>query len=166
MAVPLTDLVPRLAASLNAPGETFFDTTDEPSMVALLTTGFWMGHLYQFWTDFTIVADEIVPLDDTADDLSLSYQQLVVMFAALGVIEAKLLALPTTNRYKAGPVESEVRRSAELLMQLHKSKLAQLQTLREQLVEEELAATSIRVLDAFCAKQGVLVGELGYAWVR
>lgn len=155
MAVALADLLPALDASLNDPGSDapfFVIQTKETQWVNALANAFWWAWMRGFFAGHKVdVAGEtIVPVDGDGDDLSRGMQQVVVLFAALKAIEAKLLALPTGKRNKAGPVETETQRSAQLLRFLYEQRRQELEDIKDELADGG-DATGVAVIDRFLA---------------
>lgn len=137
MPLALESLVPRLRANLNAPGTTFFQG-ENSEYIATLANGFWTARLRDnMFAGYRVnVSNQVVPVPPATEDLPEDLHQVVVLYAALTAIEARLLSLSTYKRGKAGPVESETRRSAEVLVQLLKAKRAELEQILENLAEE------------------------------
>jgi hypothetical protein len=104
MSVDLGELIEPLRREVSQPGaetSTFPDATDDS----------YFGHLQDaFWE--TVL---VTPLDVDDDDLGRDLQQLVVLYAGIRIIRNQLLAMNTLFRAKAGPVEYETQKSAQVL---------------------------------------------------
>lgn len=112
----LSELVPALKRELAVPG-TFADTfpqTEDTDLTASLADGFAEAQLYGFFPDLTLEDDGGGDWD-TSQDLSGSGAALVIIFTSMRIIRASLRSLLTNERYKAGPAEMEMQRSAMLL---------------------------------------------------
>lgn len=161
MGIPLATLTDRLASELNAPGESFFDVSDQPVLVRALANGFWNARLDKMFVGYRVDEDDnIVPVDGDTD-LAEELHQLVVLFTAMKIIEAKMIGLLTHARYKAGPVEAEERRSAEVLAALLKAKREDLNRIRIDLAAAGLR-TAVGVIDLFCSRNHALATGEGY----
>lgn len=119
MTTALSTLVPALKRELAVPG-TFADVfpdTGERDLRGALADGFAEAQLSGFFGDVTLTYDGVAdPPDWTTDpDLSLSGGALIVIITSIRFIRAQLRNLPTSQRYKAGPVEMETQKAASLL---------------------------------------------------
>jgi len=154
MAVELVELIPYLKASVNPPGQEFIVATDAEWLTAA-ANAFWWARLRGFFPEYRIDVDGelIVAIDDADEDMSRDLQQIIILAAALNAIEAKLLAMPTGVRAKAGPVESEVTRSASLLIELLKGKRKELADIKVEIIASG-NATCVGVIDAVLSRQG------------
>jgi len=154
MAVELDELVPYLKASVNPPGQEFIVATDTEWRTAA-ANAFWWARLRGFFPDYRIDinGELIVNPEDPTDDMPREQQQIVVLAAALNAIEAKLLAMPTNSRARAGPVESETGRSAQVLVELLKGKRKELADIKDEIVASG-NATGVGVIDAVLSRQG------------
>lgn len=164
MAVLIEKLVDRFRNSVNAPGQSFVGGTDD-QVVAALANAFWTARTRGLFAGYRVNAAglKIEPVSG-AEDLDDVDQQLVVMFAALLAIEAKLLELTTSTRYKSGEQEYETQRSAQVLLQLLKAKRAELDEIRADIVAGGTAgSTRVHVIDSFTVRADQLADS--YAWV-
>lgn len=154
MSVELVELVPFLKASVNPPGQEFIVATDGEWQTAA-ANAFWWARLRGFFPEYRIDVDGelIVNTDDATVDMPREQQQIIVLAAALNSIEAKILAMPTGSRAKAGPVESETTRSASLLIELLKGKRKELADIRIEIIDTA-NATAVGVIDAVLSRQG------------
>lgn len=154
MAIELVELVPYIRATVNPPGQEFIIATDAEWMTAA-ANAFWWARLRGFFPEYRIDIDGelIVNTTDATLDMPREIQQIIVLTAGLNAIEAKLLAMPTGNRAKAGPIESEVTRSASLLIELLKGKRKELAEIRTDIVASG-SATGVGVIDAVLSRQG------------
>lgn len=165
MAVALDALLDRLTASLNVPGEAvpmfnIADNTD--SWILALANGFWQSRARGFYGDFRLDADSENIINIVGgDDMPPEDQQVLVIQTALTAIEAKMLNLFTKTRDKAGPTETERERSSTLLKQLMLDKRAELEDIRNQVVNAG-GATTARVIDAVLARSGYTSGVASF----
>ncbi len=162
MAVALEDLAPRLDATLNPPGGggLFVATTEQ--YTASLANAFWYAKLWGLFAGYRAnSSNEIVPVDG-GDDLSEDLWQMIVLFAALTALEARIAGLLTYVRSKAGPVESEKRRSAEVLVQLLKAKRAELEDIRDDLAGAD--QTTVSFIDGVLARTNAIGAAEGSWW--
>lgn len=131
----LSDLIPFLQVQVNGPGGTFFDVTDEDGWLDSLTNAFWTGRLRGFFADYrisTVDGDTVVNVVDEEVEMDRMLAQVIVLYAAYGVLKAKLVDLNTKTFAKAGPVESERQKSAQLLTELLKQTWQELEDIREE----------------------------------
>lgn len=133
MAAPdLADLVERLNASLNVPGEAgLFNFDDEDPWVSALVNAFWQARMLGFFPTYRVATDGTTVVNVTGTtDFPEQNLQIIVAYAAILAIEAKVLSLPTSKKAKAGPVEVETDRSAGVLRALLDGRRADLEQIR------------------------------------
>jgi hypothetical protein len=154
MAVELIELVPYLKASVNPPGQEFLVASDNEWRTAA-ANAFWWARLRGFFPEYRVDVDGevITNTEDPTVDMPREQQQIIVLAAALNAIEAQLLAMPTSTRAKAGPVESETGRSAQVLTALLRNKRDELAAIKDELVGTS-GATAVGVIDAVLAREG------------
>lgn len=170
MAVDLSTLIEPLKGKANPPGANLYPNSTDDQWLARLTDAFWSARLGGMLAGFeenvatrggpTIYGEGIVtPLraeenyDDpdgwSPKDMSRELQQLVVLWACWNVTLAKMQEVKTTLRTKAGPVEYEAQRSAQLLTEV-------LKNLRLEIEEAKKAvgrsAGTTRVFDAVISR--------------
>lgn len=166
MAVDLADLVPRLKASLTAPGSpspfVFTDGAIDEWILAL-ENAFWQARLGGMFTQFRVEDGEVLPLVTGDDDLSEELHQVIVVYAAMTALEARLMAMADT-RYQAGPMEVETRRSATLLNALLARRREDLVKIRDELTETA-PGTSVAFIDLVIARHDQIAQGSGY-WVN
>ena len=146
MGVALSDLVPTLRRTLNPPGQALF-VAPSSEWVGRLSDAFWDGRLQDFFVGYTIVANKIEPIDEGGEDLGRDLQTLIIRYAAIRALHAKLLSMSTSTRQKAGPVEIETQRSASLLVALLKDMSAELEQVKLR-IRNEASGRAIAFLDA------------------
>lgn len=125
MAVDLADLVPALRRAINTPAEevdralgtVLFTTQTDSVLEGYLADAFWEGKLQGFYAGYDEDSNIITP-ESGSTDLSRDWQQLIVIYAALNIIEVEFMNLQTLFRASAGPVEYEVQYSAQLLREI------------------------------------------------
>ncbi len=151
MATDLNDLVEPFKREVAVPGtfaDTYPSTTDE-MLAASLADAFGQAQL-DGWFGSYLVDPQAYTVDP---ELSAPAQALVVVYAGMRLIRARIMELTTSTRYKAGPVEYETARSAAVLKDL----LAGLTSRRDQLLTlATRASTSTYTLDAYPARASSL----------
>lgn len=117
MAVDLEDLIPFLKAEVASPGseETAFADAITATWLVHLQNAFWQARLDGMLKGFVEASGQIEPETTGADDLSRDLQQLVVLYAGIAIVRNQLREINTLFRAKAGPVEYETQKSAQLL---------------------------------------------------
>lgn len=168
MAVDLADLVPRLKASLSVPGSpSLFSFTDdnEGDWAGHLVNAFWQARLANLFTTYRIEPDteEVVPITDGDPDLPEEVHQIIVLFGALIAIEARFMALANT-RFKSGEQEAEVQRPLQLLKALLDHKRAELDDIKDGVLNGGAASTTVAFYDMVSLRHQQI--ELGYSsWI-
>lgn len=154
-------LVPNLKNSLNAPGEAFFQASDS-EWVGALSNAFWWGRMKGFFTDWRTDTDgeNIVPVVDGGEEIPMELAQIVVAIASLNALEAKLLSVETKTVAKAGPIEYETGRSAQVLTELLKQKRREFDELKAELVGSRFAIYG-GIIDMVLSREGAYMS--GYA---
>lgn len=136
MAVALLALVPTLRRAVNPPGQDFFPGTGTNEWRGRLADAFWKARLNDFFAGYVLSEDgmDVEVVQAGGEDLDRVQQELIVQFAALTAIRNKIMALPTSTRRQAGPVETETQRSAQVLVQLLKDVTRELAEIRATVV--------------------------------
>ena len=120
-SVDITELIPNLESAITIPGTTspYAAATDEEWTLKLVN-GFWQAVLEGVIEGYQVDEDGLIsPISgDDNDTFSREYQQIVVIYAAMNTINARLLNLPTNSRAQAGPVEYETNQAASVLTAL------------------------------------------------
>lgn len=154
----LSTLVPALKRELAVPGTftTAFPETQDDDLTASLADGFAEAQLYGFFPEVELIEDG---LDwETSAELSGSGAALVIIFTAMRIIRANLRGLLTSERYKAGPAEFEIQRSANLL----RDELKYLRDRLDSLVADAKASTrGVTVFDNYAARGGGITNTGG-----
>lgn len=125
MAVDLTDLVETLKRAVNVPGGDTFDGVADSVYVGYLSDAFWELRMLDMLTEYTESDGLVAPLVGTTE-IPREMQQLIVLYAAIGIVTNELKAIETLFRAKAGPVEFETQKNGALLRDI----LAELQRRR------------------------------------
>lgn len=116
MAVDVADLVESLLAEVNPPGVNLYPDETLSGWEIRLRNAFWELQLSGLITGFTesdgIITENIAT---PVEDLSLEYQQLIIILAAYNALSLYMLNMNSVFRAKAGPTEYEVQKSATLL---------------------------------------------------
>jgi hypothetical protein len=111
----LSTLVPSLKRELAVPGtfdDVFPDTLDT-DLIGALADGFGEAQMWGFFPTLTLTPNGSDW--ETSEPLSAAGSTLVVLFAASRILRSQIRNLNTTERYKAGPAEMELGRSAGVL---------------------------------------------------
>jgi len=130
MAVELSDLVDSLKREVEPPGADLFPTATGADWVGYLSDAFWKCRIEAgLFVGYAVNdADQIVPTFASPPvDLGRDSQQVVVLFAALGVVTNVIRTTNTSFTAKAGTAEFSVENSAGAL----KDVLAEYQTRRQ-----------------------------------
>jgi len=162
----LSTLVEPLKRELAVPGtyDDVFPDTDDTALLGSLMDGFSEAQLQGFFQDVTLTGGE------TSKDLSLAGGALVILFAAMRIIRAQMRAMTMNSTYKAGPVEVNTQRSANLL----RDELAYIRTRIDDLVSQaRRSGRTTYVLDNYISRMfassrwGAFYGyEYGYPGAR
>lgn len=133
MAVDLEELVPFLKSEVATPGneETTFPSAETGDWVLQLQNAFWQAYLDGMVQGYNEADGIVSPRDSGADDMPRDLQQLLVLYAGITVVRNQLRELNTRFAAKAGPVEYETEKSAQVLVGL----LNELQTRRNIVLE-------------------------------
>lgn len=116
MAVDLLDLVDPLKRALSGPGEDLYPTVTDAQWVGYLADAFWTVRIETGLLEgFGINDNDEIENIRGGDDLSRDYQQIIVLYAALGIITNYIRTVNTRFRAKAGNVEFETENSASAL---------------------------------------------------
>lgn len=113
MATDLAELVEPLKREIAVPGEfdAQFPNTSDDDLTATLSDAFAECQLDGYFGE--LVLDLNTNL--VTEDLSMAGRALVTIYAAMRIIRSKIRQLSTSEKYKAGPVEYELGRSAGVL---------------------------------------------------
>ena len=123
--VDLSELIPDLKAAITAPGLTgTYDNVGEEEWVTRLNNAFWTAYNEGMITGFVVSTDGIVSSPSNVA-MGRDLQQLILMYAAINIVQNQLLQIKTLFRAKAGPVEYETQQSANVLKALLDSLLSQ-----------------------------------------
>ena len=120
MAVDLSNLIDSLRREVNPPGENLFPNATEDDLIGHLQDAFWEARLDGLLPEYTEDGGLVTP------DLPRDLQQLVVFYAGFRIVRNHLRNLNVTFRSKAGAVEFETQKSAnvfkELLLELKRKR--------------------------------------------
>lgn len=155
--IELATLVPTLQRSLNPPGVDLFPTTTQEEWVGRLADAFWRARLAGFFPDHRVVDGDITP------DLSREEQEVIVAYARVNALQARLVNLPTGSRNKAGPVETETQRSAQVLVAMLKAAQAELAEVAANVPQ---TPTQVAFLDGVAVRTQSILSGSGSGWVR
>lgn len=147
----LKTLAPALRRELAPPGQfdQVFPGVVEKDLVDQLADAFGEAQLWGFFGTM-----ELLDIDTdarTSQDLSAAGGALLVIFAGMRVIRSQLREMSASERYKAGPVEMETSRSANLL----RDELAFLTKRLQQLIDDaKRPKVTAYVLDGYVGRGG------------
>lgn len=131
MAVDLLDLVDPLKRALSGPGEDLYPDVTDLQWVGYLADAFWSARIEAgLFSGFGINENDEIENIRGGDDLSRDYQQIIVLYAALGIITNYIRTVNTRFRAKAGPAEFETENSATALRDI----LSELQRRRDMIL--------------------------------
>ena len=161
MAVLIDNLIESLKNEVNPPGTDLYPSVTDPQWRSRLLDAFWEAKLNKAFPNYTIdgTGMNIVPVSGTTD-MPREQQQLIVLYAGFRVVLTAYQNINSQFRAKAGPVEYEVQKSAQMLKGL-------LDALRERIkkaIEDSTGASSgayALVLDAMAERTaGIAYGDL------
>lgn len=150
MAVDLGDLIESLRREVNSPGNEAFPNATDDDFVGHLEDAFWETVLDGLisGTAYTAADGLITQIDPPATPVELGrdLQQIIVLYAGIRILRNELRNLNTGFRSKAGPVEFETTKSAQLLKDL----LSELQERRKILLTRlgDLGSVDTYYIDA------------------
>lgn len=161
MAIDLGELIEPLRREVSPPGEDLFPNASDDEFFGNLQDAFWDAKLDGLLTNYTESDGLVSPITGTTE-LSREFQQLVVLYAGLRIVRNHLRSLNTVFRSKAGPVEFETQKSAQLLSGL----LDELRTRRRLVLDRlaDLGALDTYYIDAVIARDDSLRYGDSYWW--
>lgn len=121
-SVDLSELIPNLEGALTVPGTTSpYAAASEAEWVIKLSNGFWAATLDGVYSGYSVDEDGIVTPDDGGSStFSRELQQVVIIWAAVNIVQAQLLVLKTRFKAEAGPVSYETEQASQVLSTLLK----------------------------------------------
>lgn len=117
MSVDLGDLIEAIKSEVSPPGTDLFPNATEDEWIINLQNAFWEAKLFDFFGNF-YEADGLIQPNAGSTDMDRTQQQLIVLFAGARILRNELRNINTTFKSKAGPVEFETQKSANLLRDL------------------------------------------------
>lgn len=161
MAVDLGELIESLRREVSPPGEDLFPDATDDDYFGNLQDAFWDAKLDGLLKNYTESDGLVVPTTGTTE-ISRELQQLVVLYAGLRIVRNHLRAMNTVFRSKAGPVEFETQKSAQLLSGL----LDELRTRRRLVLDRlaEIGALDTYYIDAVIARDDSMRYGDTYWW--
>lgn len=165
----LASYIPALKREVALPGEydTEYPNSDDGELLGGLADAFGQAQLDGFLG--TVTLDLVT--SETDPDISLAAGGLLVLYAAVRILQIKLVKLPVSTRYKAGPVEYQVDSSAGAVTALLKALEARKAALLENVLRAGRASNAVHVTDGYLVRsQGYFPngtwGEIGgfYGW--
>lgn len=151
-AVDLTELIPNLEAAITVPGEASpFAATSEDEWIRRLNNGFWDafndGLLASTWR---CSEDAVVTPVSGDATFGRDLQQIVILYAAMAIVQQRILQLKTLFRAKAGEAEYETQQSAQVLKTVLDQMLAQKTLVLDRLADG--GAVNSRYVDSVRAR--------------
>ncbi len=163
MAVDLGDLIEFVQAAVNAPGENFFPAAEDDDWINQLRNAFWVARLHGWFTAHREADGLVANITTGGADLDRWEQQMIVEFAAYNTVRNKLMALATRRRSKAGPVESDIERSAQVLQLILKDIRARIDELKLELIKAPNRPSPAFLDAVFERDEALYYGDL-YSW--
>jgi hypothetical protein len=120
MAVDLADLIPNLKVQISPPGTDLFSGVTNNEWLTRLENGFWEARLDGLFMNYRAADGAVEPISGDTD-LQRHEQQLIILYAALDVVMTELRNAQSMFSAKAGPVEYETQKSAQLLRDVLKA---------------------------------------------
>jgi hypothetical protein len=117
MSVELDELVEVVRREVSPPGSDLFPNATDDEFLGNLRDAFWEARLFGFFNGFTEADGSVSPTSGTTD-LGRDQQQLIVLFAGARILRNEIRNMNTSFRAKAGPVEFEQAKSAQVLKSL------------------------------------------------
>lgn len=162
VGVDLVTLVPTLQRALNPPGLDLFPAATEAEWVGRLADAFWKARLAGFFAGYRETTGDVMPVDPTAPDLTREEQEIIIAYARVTALQNRLVNLATGSRSKAGPVESETQRSAQVLVQMLKDATNELADVAALVPQTPRQAV---FLDAVYVRTASIAAGTGSGWV-
>ena len=156
----LDTLVEPLKRELAVPGafDAAFPNTSDDDLIESLADGFGEAQLMGFFPTYELTGGE--GSWETSLDLSAAGGALVVIFTAMRILRAQIRSQAGSERYKAGPVEIETTRSANVL----RDELKFLSNRLDMLIAEGKRAsrpTSVAVFDNYTTRTAIQLHRIG-----
>lgn len=159
VGVDLRTLVPTLQRALNPPGLDLFPATTEAEWVGRLADAFWRARLAGFFVGYREVTGDVLPIDSNSPDISRQDQEIIVAYARVNALQSRLVNLATTTRSKAGPVESETQRSAQVLVSMLKAANDELADIVDMVPQ---SPSQVAFLDAVSVRTAGALSSVGW----
>ncbi len=137
MSVDLGDYVEAMQATVTLPDIT------EDQWIQKLSNAFWTARLNGHFVGYTETDGVINTVPTGGTDLPREQVQLIILYAEYNAVFQQLTNLKTAFRGKAGPVEVETQRSANLLTALLKDLSTRMKDLKDTLLQAGGSATYI-----------------------
>lgn len=163
-SVDLEDLVPDLLIEINQPGADQYPTVSTDGWVSELRNAFWNAHidgLMNGWTESDGIVSRLN--DPTADAMTRDLQQVIILYAYVKILKNQISQASSVFRTKAGPVEYEVQKSAQVYRAILEDLNTRLSRVLERLADDG-SVTDIMYIDTYAARQTAIA--YGYIdWV-
>lgn len=161
-SVDLSDLISDLQGAVTIPGGTSpYAAASDTEWLTRLRNAFWTAYNEGVFTGFTCNEDGIVSGAGATGQASTSsstfgreLQQIVILYAAINIVQNQMLQLKNQFRAKAGPVEYETQQSSQMINSILDSLLLQRATLLQRL--SDLGYRKTYYIDAIIARDDSL----------
>ncbi len=148
MAINLEDLILSLKREVSPPGLDIYGSISDAEWLGHLTDAFWEARLSGLLGKYTETNGEIVPINPSDPDIPRDMQQLIVLFAGFRMALTSFSNVNSSFRAKAGPVEYEVQKSAQVIKGLLDALKARLDFVLKNLSVYGVSGTSVAIFDA------------------
>jgi len=118
-AVDITDLIENLEGMLTIPGQVSpYDAATDAEWTIKLVNAFWRAVLDGVIEGYDIDEDGLITPTSGDTTFPREYQQVVILYAAVNIIQNQLLVLKTTFKAQAGSASYETGQAATVLTAL------------------------------------------------
>lgn len=163
MAVDLNDLIPSLKREVSVLGSDEYSAIADDQWLGYLTDAFWEARLTGLLAGYTESDGSVTPSSGSTD-IPRELQQLIVLFAGFRLALTTWRNLNSSYRYKAGPVETEVQKSAQTLKALLDALRARMSFIIDNLSVYGVGATSVAQFDQVVERSYEMFGGGYSSW--
>ena len=158
-SVDLSDLISDLQGAVTIPGGTSpYAAASDTEWLTRLRNAFWTAYNEGVFGGFTCNEDGIVSVAGVTGQSTTSFgrelQQIVILYAAINIVQNQMLQLKNQFRAKAGSVEYETQQSSQMINSILDSLLLQRATLLQRL--SDLGYRKTYYIDAIIARDDSL----------
>ena len=145
----LQDLVDPLRRAINPPGEDNFPNASDIVLKGFLRDALALARLDKTVpAKWTVVADEIVNVDDLAEAFPEDLATIVVVYAKIQILRNHILNVRSKFRAVAGPVEYETQQAVTHLRDMLKTYTDELAAIKDNQIE--VAVSRAGYIDLVC----------------